>query len=204
MRYWPKTKIFTSPSSKFWRRANARSFNFPNLHGCNSTFINSFDKTKFSWFKTTMLRHPYEARWFCFTYRIWETVGRKIMWITQKILSRISEFSHEGLGTMAFSRIHKKTVAVSPICPGRVDQFSILSKFITRAPPINGQLVLIITTRLIGPQLNAPLGELLVLNENEDSSSGRSKINRYRSIMGCILSAYRICYWTYNHYIGQQ
>ena len=52
----------------------------------------------------------------------------------------------------------KKTVFVSPICPGRVHQFTILSKFRTRAPPINGQLVLIITTPLIGPQLNAARG----------------------------------------------
>ena len=33
----------------------------------------------------------------------------------------------------------EKTVSVSPICPGRVNQFAILSKFRTRAPPINGQ-----------------------------------------------------------------
>ena len=64
----------------------------------------------------------------------------------------------------------KKTVSVSPICRGRVNQFTFLSKFRTRGPPINGQLVLIITTPLIGPQLNTPLGELLVLNENEDST----------------------------------
>ena len=63
------------------------------------------------------------------------------------------------------------------------------------------KLALIITTLLIGPQLNTLLEGLLVLNENHDSSGGLSKSSQYCSIMGCILSTYRICYWTYNHYI---
>ena len=80
--------------------------------------------------------------WFCSmkVYRFGRLLEERLCELHKRIsFSRISKFIHERSSGMASARNPKPEVLISPTWLGLAHHWTILSKFRTQAPPINGQ-----------------------------------------------------------------